>query len=526
MNAAVLAALLGTATENSYAQTYDYQGMYDVENLLDYCLNRYDPAKDGWWGSRTNKPKWMGERPCEEFLPKGQPTDFLTVDQFNDVWISHGGSKTLVGEAKDHRIFNFHSLDVNKQQIEFLDLLKKNFFGKRSLAKIEESFQKRYLWMLPMTYGYLSQCQENNSKSAKFIREYFSKNNFLQLGSIGYTEAQISMFAAGKSAYGTKEHLQKESAEICSLLEEMTQKYADQYISDLKKEITKTSRIKHQCGDLRSIENLSAGRMHSKLGNRLSLSIDVVDPVTGIKLPPKQSAEDIECEKYYYDLMSKVRGNVEKAKSSYQNEINSELKNAEENQFISDGKNDSQTKLQATSFAPGFTENQRLILRQVMSVGGTITKDMHEAFWKDAPKDAQGRWDTIYLWLLENTKLAQTYQRELWNSALQSYMQQKVVYSPQLEDISKRLDQHSRENNPFGKNSSDYLAFVQQYEQGAKVSKENGRRLLEAAANRTHLQAVQGESVEITDVNIRVILDGMDAGFERVKKLMKPVWQE
>ncbi|MBL8640307.1 MAG: hypothetical protein JNK24_08145 [Alphaproteobacteria bacterium] len=500
------------------SQTYDYQGMQDVENLLDYCLTRYDSQKDGWWGA-ARQPKWMNGHTCEEFLPKADATDFLTVDQFNDIWIKHGGSKTLVGDVSDHRTFSHQSLDVNEHRLAFLELLKKNFFGKRNIRKIDEVFRDRPLWMLPVTYGYLSKCQENGTESIKFLREYISKNNFLQFGGIGFTDAQISLFTAGQNAYGTT-HPQDE-VKICSLLEEKTQKYANQYVSALKDEIIKTSKIQHQCGNLKSIDRFSPGRMQSRLGNRLQI------PTALNSVSPAQSDEDIECEKYYYGLMQQIRIKVEKVKSAYQDQISADLYKAEENQFIRGDSESSQAKIdKSDQSSPAFTDSQRLILRQVMSVGGKITKDMHETFWNDVQMDAKGQWNPVFLWLLENAKISQVYQSELWKSALQSYEQQKVIHTPELEDISKKLEQHSRESSPFEKGSADYKAFIQSYEMERKTAEENARRLLEAAASRTNLQSVQGESIEISDVGIRVILDGMNSGFERLKRLMRPEWQE
>ena len=182
--------------------------------------------------------------------------------------------------------------------------------------------------------------------------------------------------------------------------------------------------------------------------------------------------------------------------------------------------------LQEKAQQQGLSENQKLILRQVMSVGGKITKEMHEDFWAEAPQNLDGEWDPIFTWLLENLKLAQIYQKELWQSAMLSYEQQKIIRTPELQVISEKMQKHSTANLPFEEGTQDYKSFIEAYKMESETSAENADRLLKAAANRENLESVQGEIVEIDDVGIRVIIDGMDAGFERVKKLMNPEWVE
>jgi hypothetical protein len=171
-----------------------------------------------------------------------------------------------------------------------------------------------------------------------------------------------------------------------------------------------------------------------------------------------------------------------------------------------------------------LTEKQQTILRQTMSVGGKITKQMHQEFWNDISKNTSDDWDPISLWLLESVKLSQKYQRELWQSALLSYEQNEVVKTLDLEKLELELSTHAYEEPPFEKGTPAYKEFIESYEGQRKISNTNADKLLQAAASHNDIEFQNGEKIKITDSSIRVILDGMDSGFQRLKILINPIW--
>jgi hypothetical protein len=173
----------------------------------------------------------------------------------------------------------------------------------------------------------------------------------------------------------------------------------------------------------------------------------------------------------------------------------------------------------------GMTEAQNVILRQTMSVGGSITKEMHEKFWADVPKGAVGQWNPLFLWLLNNTKLAQIYQRALWQSALFSYEQNEIIRTEALGKSEKAISDFIVESAPFKKGSKEYDSFLKAYRSRMISSEENARRLLEAAARHQNLEAVNGEVVKIDDMLIKSVLDRMNEGFGRLELLIDPVWK-
>ena len=172
----------------------------------------------------------------------------------------------------------------------------------------------------------------------------------------------------------------------------------------------------------------------------------------------------------------------------------------------------------------GMTQTQTTVLRQVMSVGGSINEEMHRKFWTDVPKEATGQWNTIFLWLAESITLAQDCLRALWRSALISFEKAEVLHTKALEDCEKATEAHALESFPFVKGSPEYDAFLKTYLPTKAMADEHASRLLEAAAKHTDLVSMNGEVIRIDDAIIKTVLDGLDESFQRVELLMNPVW--
>jgi hypothetical protein len=172
-----------------------------------------------------------------------------------------------------------------------------------------------------------------------------------------------------------------------------------------------------------------------------------------------------------------------------------------------------------------MTESQNAILRQTLAANGSISRAMHNSFWADAPKSNIGEFDRAFIWLLDSAKIAQIYQRALWQSALFSYEQKEIVRTEALGESERAIKEFNLKNAPFKEGSKDYDDFVNAYAARTKISDENARRLLEAAARHSELKAVNGEVVIIDDALIRTVLDQMDASFGRLKLLINPVWK-
>jgi hypothetical protein len=171
-----------------------------------------------------------------------------------------------------------------------------------------------------------------------------------------------------------------------------------------------------------------------------------------------------------------------------------------------------------------MTESQTAILRQTMAADGHVNQEMHKKFWADAPKNLNGEADSVFIWLVNSTKLAQEYQRALWQSALFSYEQRELVRTESLGQSERELEKMNISNSPFKKGSKDYDDFVKAYTAQSRISAENAKRLLEAAASHGELKAVNGETVKVDGTLIRTVLDQMNSSFARLRILLNPVW--
>lgn len=173
----------------------------------------------------------------------------------------------------------------------------------------------------------------------------------------------------------------------------------------------------------------------------------------------------------------------------------------------------------------GMTDTQKIIFRQTLAVGGSITKEMHNRFWDDAPKDTSGQYLPIFLFLLESTKFAQAYQAALWQSALISYQQGQFIRTETLDLREREFSEFFLEPAPFAKGSNDYEIFVRSYKSQVTISLENSRRLLDAAANHKDLVGANGEVAKIDGALITTVLAGLTSSFDRLKLLIDPVWR-
>lgn len=173
----------------------------------------------------------------------------------------------------------------------------------------------------------------------------------------------------------------------------------------------------------------------------------------------------------------------------------------------------------------GMTEEQGLILRQTLAADGSLTKEMHQKFWADAPRIPDGEWNPMFLFLLESMKLGQAYQRALWQSALISYDQKEVIRTEGLAKSEKAVSELFATSLPYKKGSAEYDALMSSHDAQTAEAKENAERLLKAAASHQELWEVNGEAVKVDDKLIRTVLGGLEASFQRVERLVDPIWK-
>jgi len=179
-----------------------------------------------------------------------------------------------------------------------------------------------------------------------------------------------------------------------------------------------------------------------------------------------------------------------------------------------------------TAHSQGFTQKQALILRQVLAADGFINEKLHKEFWDETPLVNTDSWKPLQKRLISQTSIQQEYQKELWESTAISFNIGKVVKTGRLIVLDGELDKLMNENAPYPEGTAEYNDFNRSAADQMKVSKENARRMLQAAADKTPFTSVQGGTVVINQELIQTVIDQLNSSFDRLNILINPEWSE
>ena len=169
-----------------------------------------------------------------------------------------------------------------------------------------------------------------------------------------------------------------------------------------------------------------------------------------------------------------------------------------------------------------MTQKQLLIINQTMNVDqGKVTKQMHTEFWNDVPnKNEIAKFMETTGLMAKITRDSMKYQMELWKSALVSYQNQQIFKSEEYliaRDVMNDFIIRISKNIP---NEEERKQVVNQM----KTSMINSDNLLKSSAARTNMQSVQGPIMEISEQRIKFVILNIEKSFNRIDKLMNPIW--
>lgn len=181
-----------------------------------------------------------------------------------------------------------------------------------------------------------------------------------------------------------------------------------------------------------------------------------------------------------------------------------------------------------TSFAQAqdFTPKMEEIVKQVMRTDGEINKELHDEFWREinaSSKEESNKYTkSIKLFLIP----AQEYQKELWESALISYKNNKVVKTSRLLELEENIPAYFKESLSMPVYSVEYLRETNHFKKGWVKSREHAEQLLFAAANHSKLALDGDNEAEIDEQTISFVLANLSSSFIRLNKLFERNWIE
>ena len=154
-----------------------------------------------------------------------------------------------------------------------------------------------------------------------------------------------------------------------------------------------------------------------------------------------------------------------------------------------------------------LSPKMQLIIRYTLAVDGYLTQQMHQEFWNEVRRivtsqEIEFMKKNLNVMILD----AHKYQQELWKSAKISYENKQVVKTQRLIELEVKI------------------MSLNLYKKRMKISMENSKRLLEAAAKRSSMNSVQGQTIQL-DINmINIVLNNMGLSFMRFENLLNKNW--
>lgn len=176
--------------------------------------------------------------------------------------------------------------------------------------------------------------------------------------------------------------------------------------------------------------------------------------------------------------------------------------------------------------AQSFTQEQVLILQQVLADDGCIDREMHRNFWVEAPALSKEEWIPLQKWLISQTTFLNEYQKELWESVMISQVYGKLVKTGRLIELEGELDKWINGEVPFVEESAGYSAFSKSFVSQLEVSKKNAGIILHSITNNKSFTDVRGETIVLDESFIKNMLSQLDASFIRLRVLINPEWPE
>ena len=163
-----------------------------------------------------------------------------------------------------------------------------------------------------------------------------------------------------------------------------------------------------------------------------------------------------------------------------------------------------------------LSDRQREILFSVAQSAGNLTAERHEEFWRPFQQDdgdlERLRSRAELLKRRDLFLLAQSYQLEAWRCAETSFNAREVKRSRHLDDLERQAFEVVKGS----------AAGREKFER----SVQNTRELLRAAAARSVVKANDGSEIQLDLQLIREMSEPLNDLFERVNRLLDPVWRE
>lgn len=179
-----------------------------------------------------------------------------------------------------------------------------------------------------------------------------------------------------------------------------------------------------------------------------------------------------------------------------------------------------------TGYSQDMPPKMEEAFRNAISVNGFVDRESHQKFWSDLSQYDKENTNALIKWIRGNLLLMQEYNGELWDSALISYRNRKIVKTERLIDIQAKLPSVLNESLPFRPGSKEYAVNTAAINRRLDAAIQNANNLLFAASTHSEFRSVNGDVFPLDENRILEVIKNIHGSVYRVSKLLNREWQE
>jgi hypothetical protein len=173
-----------------------------------------------------------------------------------------------------------------------------------------------------------------------------------------------------------------------------------------------------------------------------------------------------------------------------------------------------------------MTKKMQIILKEVGSENGQLTKEIHSQFWSEFDKiGTKEEIDQVVKILKVSVLYIQEFHKELWECAQASYIHRRIEKTERFMELEQDLPNMFRQALTFPEGSSNYVEAVNVFNKKWKIIQRKKDKLLDAASNHTILVADDGRRLIINQEYITKKSNSLDSRFIRIKLLFDNEWK-
>jgi hypothetical protein len=168
----------------------------------------------------------------------------------------------------------------------------------------------------------------------------------------------------------------------------------------------------------------------------------------------------------------------------------------------------------------GDSRVTRPILQAVVTGQPPLSRQMHEDFWREIRKGPRMSLAQLRSVMLGALDLNMEYQREVWQSALQSYRLKRVTRSPTLTSLDAGYLQRVQSLMDLDGEGKTTLA------QRFAAMREDADHLLSSAAKGAPYSLRDGSRGVVDEATVAAAIQNLDSLRARIDRLLDPVWKQ